>query len=736
MTARHDRLRAANDGANDAVLRRIELAQAPRRVPGRHVELEDAPGALLDDREQTGTATLNLVQDPGHRGAARRQRHVNAHAFEEPEVRSTTHAREHTAHTELPAEQRGEQVAFIVVDDRHQHIASADILGLEQLQVRPVSTQDQGVAEAAGQELASRGVALDDHHIEILRGLETFGEAEAHVAASDDRDPLPARVSTRRDAVADILQRLRRPHDDGLVAREEFAVATRDEEFVSAPHGHDERAMREMLVGDPAHHRRAGLQAILDETNRTVGEDLGIESARRADDPLDVCGQLGFGPHHVIDAELLEALPVLLELEKIFARDETERARRSQAVPDRARDDVDFVESCAGDQDIGTLDARAAENLGARASAEQKLDVQRLESIRDDRCVIDDDDVVRRGQRLSECEADLTAADDNDSHDPRLYSSGSGRPASAEAGPAEDPLHLVRQIGARERLREKVFALGDAVVHDGIFAKLDATTLPRRRRHQIVTLESDAMPDYTLTDPAVMAFLVIPALLVCMLAWGTAAAWRRSGARDSSVVSATLAATIAAGAWMAVTWVAAASGTLRDWDRVPPPFALLVAAIIALAVAMAYSAFGARIAGYIPLWCLVAVQAFRLPLELAMHGMYTRGIMPVQMSYSGLNFDIVTGATAIPVAALVATGRGGRGLVTAWNAMGLALLLNVVIVAILSTPRLRYFGDEHLNVWVMYPPFVWLPAVMVLAALAGHLVIFRALTGARKPSAR
>ena len=29
--------------------------------------------------------------------------------------------------------------------------------------------------------------------------------------------------------------------------------------------------------------------------------------------------------------------------------------------------------------------------------------------------------------------------------------------------------------------------------------------------------------------------------------------------------------------------------------------------------------------------------------------------------------------------------------------------------------------------FVTYTPFVWLPAVMVVAALAGHLVIFRAL---------
>jgi hypothetical protein len=67
--------------------------------------------------------------------------------------------------------------------------------------------------------------------------------------------------------------------------------------------------------------------------------------------------------------------------------------------------------------------------------------------------------------------------------------------------------------------------------------------------------------------------------------------------------------------------------------------------------------------------------------------------------------------------------------VAAWNVMGLVLLANVVIVAILATPRFAYFGEDNLNVWVTYPPFVWLPAVMVLAALAGHLVIFRAVRG-------
>ena len=163
----------------------------------------------------------------------------------------------------------------------------------------------------------------------------------------------------------------------------------------------------------------------------------------------------------------------------------------------------------------------------------------------------------------------------------------------------------------------------------------------------------------------------------------------------------------------------------------PPPFAILFASILALAAWLAFGRVGTRLARHIPLWALVAVQGFRLPLELAMHQMAVRGIMPEHMSYTGWNFDIVTGVTAIVVGSLVWSGRGGRPLVLAWNVVGLGLLANIVTIAVVSTPQFAWFGEDRLNVWVMHPPFVWLPAVMVLFALAGHLVVFRALRPGR-----
>ena len=236
-------------------------------------------------------------------------------------------------------------------------------------------------------------------------------------------------------------------------------------------------------------------------------------------------------------------------------------------------------------------------------------------------------------------------------------------------------------------------------------------------------------------DLVILAFVVIPIALVAALAWGVAVSWRRAGAEPAAARRAGILTLLSSAAWMAITWTASVSGLFANFERTPPPFGLLVLAILILACVLAFSTLGTRLSTYLPLWLLVAVQGFRLPLELAMHAMYERGVMPVQMSYSGRNFDIVTGATAIAVALLVWSGRAGRGLVAAWNILGFLLLANVVTVAILGTPRFQYFGPEHLNVWVVHPPFVWLPAVMVLAALAGHLVIFRALMRQRVVSA-
>jgi hypothetical protein len=131
----------------------------------------------------------------------------------------------------------------------------------------------------------------------------------------------------------------------------------------------------------------------------------------------------------------------------------------------------------------------------------------------------------------------------------------------------------------------------------------------------------------------------------------------------------------------------------------------------------------------LPFAALVGSQAFRLPLELVMHRAATEGVMPVQMTYTGRNFDIATGALALLLAAWLTIGTPPRWALWLWNALGFGLLVNVVAVAIASLPTLHAFGTapERLNTWVAFPPFVWLPTILVPAALLGHILVTRKL---------
>jgi hypothetical protein len=187
-------------------------------------------------------------------------------------------------------------------------------------------------------------------------------------------------------------------------------------------------------------------------------------------------------------------------------------------------------------------------------------------------------------------------------------------------------------------------------------------------------------------------------------------------------------------AWLLVTALTAASGVLRRFDATPPPFAVLVLAVGVVGVGVPCSPLGTRLVRGLPLWALVGFQVFRFPLELVMHRAYVEGVMPVQMSYSGRNYDILSGITAGVLGLWLGRGWVPRWVVASWNVLGFALVVNVVTIAILSTPMFRWFGNERLNIFVTYPPFVWLPAILVTAALMGHILVWRWLSRSRELS--
>jgi hypothetical protein len=223
------------------------------------------------------------------------------------------------------------------------------------------------------------------------------------------------------------------------------------------------------------------------------------------------------------------------------------------------------------------------------------------------------------------------------------------------------------------------------------------------------------------------SFVALTLLVAAGFVAGVWRAWLATGATGGTARRAATLAAVGAAVWVAATGLLAAGGRLH-FDGRPPTMPLLFAAILALALGVGLSRVGTRLATGLPLAVLVGAQGFRVGVELLIHRAYVEGLAPVQMTWEGRNLDIVTGATALLLGAWLAWRPAPGWLVHAWNALGAALLANVLVVALLSAPTpLRRFWNEPANVWVTRAPWVWLPAVMVLAAILGHLLVLRRL---------
>ena len=227
----------------------------------------------------------------------------------------------------------------------------------------------------------------------------------------------------------------------------------------------------------------------------------------------------------------------------------------------------------------------------------------------------------------------------------------------------------------------------------------------------------------TPSGPFVAAFTVLSVLMAAGFVWAVVHSQRaQHGERAARRWG--LAAAVGAVVWMGLTGGLAMSGALA-FGPMPPPMMVLFVVMILGTVGVALSPVGAALAK-LPLWLLVGFQAFRIPVELLLHRSYEEGLMPIEMSYLGWNFDVVTGVAALILGAALAFKTVPGWVVWGWNVLGFALLANIVTIALLATPAFDVLQTDPPNVWVTHAPFIWLPTVLVTSALLGHLLVWRA----------
>lgn len=179
--------------------------------------------------------------------------------------------------------------------------------------------------------------------------------------------------------------------------------------------------------------------------------------------------------------------------------------------------------------------------------------------------------------------------------------------------------------------------------------------------------------------------------------------------------------------WLVLTFILAQKGIASDFSSFPSPFMKLIIGFTLFNILLtAVLPFGKRLASGLPLYTLFGFQAYRLIIEVLLVLFHKQGLAPIQVTLEGRNWDAITGILALGVLLFFKNKPPSRGAYLVFNLIGMALVLNVVTISVLSLPvPMQAFTES--NLWVTQAPYIWLPAFLVELAIAGHILSFRKL---------
>jgi len=225
------------------------------------------------------------------------------------------------------------------------------------------------------------------------------------------------------------------------------------------------------------------------------------------------------------------------------------------------------------------------------------------------------------------------------------------------------------------------------------------------------------------------AWLLLSAICVMLILIGLNAALKKTDWEKNRQRKIFFGATLVIVLWTVLILILSYNGLLANFSKMPPRPAFVMFVPLPVIILIAFSKTGTQLLKSVPPHWLVLMQSFRIVVELLLLFALISHKIPVQMTFEGKNFDVLTGVLALPVGYLLAKKKSySLKLAVVFNIMGMLLLLNILVIAILSMPTpIRYFMNEPSNTLVAQFPFILLPGVLVPIAYAMHIFSLRQL---------
>lgn len=177
--------------------------------------------------------------------------------------------------------------------------------------------------------------------------------------------------------------------------------------------------------------------------------------------------------------------------------------------------------------------------------------------------------------------------------------------------------------------------------------------------------------------------------------------------------------------WLIYLSVLSYTEVITDFSF-PPRIPLLV--VLPLLMLMAISLFRRATTDFVATtsvgW-LIYIQSFRIIVELIIWGLYKQGIVPIETTFEGYNYDVVVGLTAVPLAYYAKRDKISPLMLMLWNIAGLLILANTVRLFVSTVYFPEIFGQDST---MIEPAFAKLPYLLIAGFFMPLAVYIHALS--------
>jgi len=182
--------------------------------------------------------------------------------------------------------------------------------------------------------------------------------------------------------------------------------------------------------------------------------------------------------------------------------------------------------------------------------------------------------------------------------------------------------------------------------------------------------------------------------------------------------------TLIIGAWFGIQHLTIESGFYSTLDLPPRIPLFMILPLFLFTFTFLFRKRSSAVLNAIPTPIPIFYQSFRAVIEVLFYYTFLQGILPEQVTFSGANYDVLLGISAIPMGIYALRKTANKKLLIAWNIIGIGVVGFAAFTFITSFYFPSFWGISATTISLKFAhyPFMLLPSFFMPSAIFVHVM--------------